>query len=339
MTCYKFIFHAMSRSKEIEPIRLCVRTTTDVPGYAHSCRVDKLKGLPYILKQISEELEFPVERLLILVFGDGEFHTKVIVDNAMFLGDMDVVLAVGSPPKYEVGTKVSNFFGEHGWFDGEITEVDLENRLYRIVYDDGDCEDHYFDKPEIDEIVENFKKSKKERCKPKKTYKQKKRKSTNAGNNKGDKQSKRQRINQQPSLTFEQREQLRGKKLDMEEFTRYLTEEKKLKNVGNIVRKVEKLLRGEGYKYKFWPMGVVFHRDPITNMDEDFSGLMKEADDHEEAYGHVQDGSLKASIQKLEDYQKYCWNTLEQQQQQQQQQQNQRECLQEDEIAPDDVVS
>ena len=350
----------MTESKP-KHIVLAVKTSTDKDEYAQGCLVDKSKGLPYVLKQISEEMEFTVERLFILLFGDGEFHTKVVVKKAAILGHQDVVLAVGStsmegtewtgsrlaaatlpPPKYKIGTKVRNFFNGHGWWDGEITEIDLENRFYKIVYEDDDAEEHYFDRPEIDEIVENFKKNKKERCKSKKTNKQKKRKGTNAGTNTGDKQNKRPRINQQKSLTFEQREQLRGKKLDMEEFRRYLTEEEKIKNVGNIVSKVEKLYRGEGYKYKFWPMGVIFHRSPINNMGDDFVGLMKEADDHEEAYGHVQDGSLKNSIQKLENYQKYCWNTLEQQrrqQQEQQQQQQQREQLQEDEIAPDDVVS
>ena len=56
-------------------------------------------------------------------------------------------------PKYALGTKVIKHFPGHGFFDGEITNLDDVNEQYRILYSDGDIETMQYDSPEIDEIV------------------------------------------------------------------------------------------------------------------------------------------------------------------------------------------
>ena len=58
-------------------------------------------------------------------------------------------------PKYEVGTKVRKEFGDFGWFDGKIVSICWKNQTYKVVYDDGDIEDYYFELPEIDNIVQH----------------------------------------------------------------------------------------------------------------------------------------------------------------------------------------
>ena len=56
-------------------------------------------------------------------------------------------------PKYSLGTKVIKHFPGHGFFDGEITNLDDIHEQYRILYSDGDVETMQYDSPEIDEIV------------------------------------------------------------------------------------------------------------------------------------------------------------------------------------------
>ena len=53
---------------------------------------------------------------------------------------------------YRSGTRVRKCFRQ-GWFDGEITSIDMDNRSYDITYSDGDAEDVLFEDPEIELLV------------------------------------------------------------------------------------------------------------------------------------------------------------------------------------------
>ena len=57
-----------------------------------------------------------------------------------------------SYPKFSRGTRVRKRFRQ-GWFDGEITSIDMDNRSYDITCSDGDAEDVFFEDPEIELLV------------------------------------------------------------------------------------------------------------------------------------------------------------------------------------------
>ena len=327
-------------------------------------------GLPHVLKQVSQKVDFEVSSLLLVVFHQGQFVSNGTIDNAILLKERDVVLALRrgeaatsliaevtaathtsqkkkavpppprrvsktatttgedghdedgfddndddfapqkkkeGPPKYKVGTKVRKKFGDHGWFDGEIVDIKEKRRSYIVKYSDGDIEEYWWDTYLIDKMVKEAKNKKRSRPSKASIESKRRRSSMKEAPGSNSSMSARLRILQQPSLTYEQRRALIGKKFDVEEFRRYLIEEEELKQADKIVRKVENFTQN-GFRYKYWSMGVVFHPDPITDLDEDFSKMIVEAERHEDTHGHIQDGGLKQILQKLENFQKHCWN-------------------------------
>ena len=47
---------------------------------------------------------------------------------------------VNDVDRYPIGTKVRKHFPQ-GWFDGEVISIDVEEKLWKIRYSDGDCEE------------------------------------------------------------------------------------------------------------------------------------------------------------------------------------------------------
>ena len=58
-----------------------------------------------------------------------------------------------SGPKHRVGTRVLKYFDDHGWYDGEIVEIDEYHERYRILYSDGDMESYLWGDKDMDKIV------------------------------------------------------------------------------------------------------------------------------------------------------------------------------------------
>ena len=160
-----------------------------------TCAIDTSKNdFADVLKQISTQIGFSVDTLLHIVRKDDGSVRLPAIKTVDVFDAWDEVLAIGSKeqpyqqqidasrsttsncnlqrkqavasrkrpskrspagPKYTVGTKVKKLFGKYGWFEGEIKKVDIENRLYEVVYCDGDEEDYFFSDvdAQIDQIV------------------------------------------------------------------------------------------------------------------------------------------------------------------------------------------
>ena len=93
-------------------------------------------------------------------------------------------------------------------------------------------------------------------------------------------------------LTEEERRQLAGEELDLEDFKTYLTKEQGLgeKHVYSLVNQVGKLKSGVGVGYSRWPEDALFHPYPLGDLSHDFVKLQQDAFEHEEKYGKVLGG-------------------------------------------------
>lgn len=318
------------------------------------CLVGLSQGLSQVLKQVSLKLKCSAERLVLL---KGNLPLAMITDCQDIEKD-DVFLveeaaspstplrrnqrqaALVTPPKqayaripspepevqpqpdeyYSVGTKVQKFFKGYHWFNGEITEVDLESRLYSVTYDDGDVETYDFNEPEIEKIVRRArlhpliyqpKVVKKKKAAPKSPK-------TNDENNlaaqpTGEPPKKKRKIHrkQAPSLTEEERSKLHGIEINVEDVEEYLINEEQMSqaNVKSVIRQVRRLQSGEGVTYKWWGSDVVFCPRPLKDLGEDFRYLIEEAKAFELEYGEDKGHGwlLKHPLQKLENYQIYFY--------------------------------
>ena len=210
-----------------------------------------------------------------------------------------------SNPKYKVGTKVRKNFGPYGFWDGHIFTVDTTIRKYGIRFTDGDQRFYDFDDPQMDSIVDLYKKrnhseqsSKKDNSRDKVEGRPpKKAKSTV------------RRIRGQ-LMDAKQREKLRGIPIDMHEFENYLQRDGiGQQTLGRVLRTVSILLSDKGIAYREWPAGVTFHPEPLRDLSVDFHQLIEDSVEFEERYGR--DGSkgwlMRLPLQKLKKYQLYFY--------------------------------
>eukprot|EP00978_Attheya_sp_CCMP212_P029657 scaffold106045_cov56-Attheya_sp.AAC.1 len=323
------------------------------------CLVGLSQGLSQVLKQVSLKLKCSAEKLVLL---KGNLPLARITDSQdIEKDDVLLVEETASPPstpkrrnqrqaalvtppkeayaripspepevqpqpdeyyEYSVGTKVQKFFKGHDWFNGEITEIDLESRLYTVMYDDGDEETFDFDAPEIENIVwrarlhplvNRPKVVKKKKAAPKspKTTDQNKLAAAQPPTGEPPKKKRKVRRKQAPALTEEERSKLQCIEINVEDVEEYLINEEEMSqaNVKSVIRQVRKLQSGEGVTYKPWGSNVVFCPRPLKDLGEDFRHLREEAKAFESEYGQDKGHGwlLKHPLQKLENYQLYFY--------------------------------
>jgi hypothetical protein len=318
------------------------------------CLVGLSQGLSQVLKQVSLKLKCSAEKLVLL---KGNLPLARITDSQDIEKD-DVLLveesaspstpvrrnqrqaALVTPPKeayarmpspepevqpepdeyYSVGTKVQKFFEGYAWFNGEITEIDLESRLYAVTYDDGDVETFDFNEPEIDNIVRRArlhplvnqpKEVTKKKAAPKSSKTTDENKLAAQPTGEPPKKKRKVRRKQAPSLTEEERSKLHRIEINVEDVEEYLINEEGMSqaNVRSVIRQVRKLQSGEGVTYTPWGSDVVFCPRPLKDLGEDFRYLREEAKAFESEHGEDKGHGwlLKHPLQKLENYQIYFY--------------------------------
>ena len=126
------------------------------------------------------------------------------------------------------------------------------------------------------------------------------------------KKTKKQR--KSPLLNYDERRQLEGVMIDLDDFERYLVDVEMVSadNARTIMRQVQKLSKGEGIRYKNWASNdIVFCPREINDLGEDFHLLRQQAkafeNEHGKDLGHG--WLLNHPIQKLENYQGYFYHT------------------------------
>ena len=77
------------------------------------------------------------ENQLLCVFEEGEDEGEGEGEGS---GSDSGSNTVNDEDRYPIGTKVRKHFTQ-GWFDGEVISIDAEEKLWKIRYSDGDCEE------------------------------------------------------------------------------------------------------------------------------------------------------------------------------------------------------
>lgn len=321
------------------------------------CLVGLSQGLTEVLKQVSLKLKCSAETLVLLKGN----RPLARITNSQDIEKDDVLLveeaappstpkrrnqrqaaALVTPPKeayarvpspepdalaqpddeyYSVGTKVRKFFKGYSWFNGEITDIDLDSRLYTVMYDDGDVETFDVNAPEIEKIVHRArlyplnnrpKEVKKKEAAPKSpTTTDENKIAAQPTGEEPPKKKQKARRKQAPSLTEEERSKLHCIEINVEDVEEYLIHEEEMSqaNVKSVIRQVRKLHSGEGVTYKPWGDDVVFCPRPLKDLGEDFRYLREEAKAFESEYGEDKGHGwlLKHPLQKLENYQIYFY--------------------------------
>ena len=309
-------------------MRLIVKTVTDPKVDGCLYRVDVSKGLKHFLRRLSrsDDVGFTVQSLKLITTKDGGVVVTTPIKSLQALDELDIVLAVGdavpiavSTPErarpsaraassavvtplnaapssatktrdgvpgrttrngktesYSVGTKVRKLWFAQGWFDGVVTSINRQLKCYHIKYDDGDEEDVEFGDG-MDEIVRRA----------------------------------REKDIVVPPLSDEQRSELQGIGIDLEDFGDFLYYELGLthENARSVYHPVVRLRSGEGVTYPDWPKGIVFHPYVVDDMGEDFIELLEEAKRDEELFGEDENKNRKLLIplERLIQYQKHYY--------------------------------
>ena len=114
-------------------------------------------------------------------------------------------------------------------------------------------------------------------------------------------------------LTDEQRSQMRGDKLDLTDFARFLVNKESYEGesaIRSIVYNVESLRRGCGISPDKGCNSPIFHPRPI-DLGEDLNQLLADGYAHCEKYGRQNYCRyLESSLQALRNYQKFYYDKL-----------------------------
>ena len=114
-----------------------------------------------------------------------------------------------------------------------------------------------------------------------------------------------------PPLVDEQRIELKGNTLDLEDMKRFLSETQSLSKLSvlHVIRQVKKLMNGQPITCGHWDNGSEFRVDPIKDLSVDVSKLKARVNSLASVRGLCCSGLLIMSpLQRLAEYQSYFYN-------------------------------